>query len=389
MLRLKTVTIFSVILISLMSTARARGLPNFGLNDVSILLPIPNSLDSANFLNSDDEGPKGILLPKNVFDLFPSLLSTYSSDVLYPLFKAVSIRIDPCFNDGSDSICHKQIRFAWQPIVQNGASLTTLDSAAHTFYELNDTEWNAFLKQWAMLAEGNLVESLQIHPTLLREGYSGPFWERLKNTLLQFCGEKKLVRMTGMRNTENRIWTFMGFNRVGEHWQAMTIPFVTTPRQTFFFTTVGIQDLSEFQGRIAPEPNNSSLLSDLAKNSTLFKTTRPSSDLKNLMNYLVRVENPRLENSGTVDCVSCHVAQTALLWSERNLNAAHSVFRDSHRLEFRNLENNSVKPELTNRIRAFGYVGSEPMFSQRVINESASVSEQLSAKSKSCPPMRH
>jgi hypothetical protein len=101
--------------------------------------------------------------------------------------------------------------------------------------------------------------------------------------------------------------------------------------------------------------------------------------LKKILITSLQFENPKTHNPGTIDCVSCHIAQATHLWVEKNFKTdLWSQELKPHQYQSSlNLKNNSINPSHTNRVRSFGYFEDEPIFSQRVINESAEVIKLL------------
>ncbi|MBC7398081.1 MAG: hypothetical protein H7333_11615, partial [Bdellovibrionales bacterium] len=132
----------------------------FGLNDVTILLPLPPIGQIAELIAPAAMGSRGVLLAKDIYFRFPALDSSFDAQTLYDRdFKVIGIRIDPCFAEGSSTTCRKQIRLVWQPVQEVVGATVTLDAALHTFYEFNDSEWNELVREWSPLAKGNLTES--------------------------------------------------------------------------------------------------------------------------------------------------------------------------------------------------------------------------------------
>jgi hypothetical protein len=127
----------------------------------------------------------------------------------------------------------------------------------------------------------------------------------------------------------------------------------------------------------APENDPDSLDSILRKSSNI--TSNDTATLRASSDSIYKIENPRLNSPETIDCVSCHVAQSARLWEQGhfpNLKLDQSTFQ--YQSTF-NLQNGSVSQRSTHLLRAFGYDGAEPAINQRVINESANVADTLNA----------
>lgn len=355
----------------------------FGLNDVSVLLPLPDPEEISVLLGPQNAGARGPLLPQEIYGRFPALDNRFDAQSLYVNnFKVIGVRLDPCFAEGASTTCRRQIRLVWQPLLKTTGSTTTLDAAVHTFYEFSESEWSSVLKSWQNFAQGNLAESLQVSPVIKKEGYSGPRWTTLRQIILESCGAKNLVRVTGMRVSAARMWSFLGFDRSGAGWKQMNIPRTSSTLQSFILFSDGMLDLSEFQGTLSPPPANENLFLELITNSKDFKKKRTEADAKLVMQKAIQMENPNLHNPGTVDCVSCHMAQTVSLWGQQNFPAWdwQGIFARDRFTSPLNLKNNSLHPSDANRVRAFGYFEAEPIFSQRVINESAAVVTTLSKK---------
>ena len=92
---------------------------------------------------------------------------------------------------------------------------------------------------------------------------------------------------------------------------------------------------------------------------------------------------PKLHNPGTVDCVSCHVAQPAKIWAMRQYPwlQLDNVSRDIIYNSKLNIRNMSPMQMHTNIVRAFGYFMNQPFVAQRTINESAEVVNYLNGLS--------
>jgi hypothetical protein len=354
----------------------------FGLNDVSILLPLPSSQAISSMLSPADQGAQGTLLPKDIYRHFPALDDRFDAESLYDNnFKVVGIRIDPCFFESPSTTCRRQIRMVWQPLVVLRGKTSTLDASIHTFYEFNESEWRIVLKKWADIAKGDLSQGLQINPTLKSEGYTGATWTQLKKIILESCGDKSLTRVTGMQVTASRVWTFRGYDRSSGDWINMSIPRVNGTLQAFVLQPEVLFNLDQFQGTLAPAPGSEDSFLSLIANSQDFKNRTSASDVSTLMSHVIQFENPGVHNPGTLDCVSCHLAQTTRLWGENNFPKWDwkNGFNSSRYPSDLNLENNSVNPFNVNRLRAFGYFDADPILSQRVVNETANVSKTLNS----------
>lgn len=368
-----------------MWTAQAQ---NLGMNEVSVLLPLPETREFTSLLSPTDQGNRGPLLPYSVFRFLPVLTNAANQDSLYQNnLKVVGIRFDPCFGEGTNpGKCRRQIRLVWQPLIIVGSRTTTLDTAIHTFHEFQDREWDLLVSELKIFSStlGHSSNPLQVNPTLKNQGYSGDYWKNMKSLILRYCGEHNLIRTTAMTVRQDRVWLFMGIDRTNSGWSMIKIPTLNqTPHptsQSFFLMPEGLQNLEEFLGGASSLPAGQDLWFRLLSDSKKTKETRSELELKSIVRRAIQLENPRAHNPGTADCVSCHLAQTVRLWGEnnfRNWDWKNDFAKDRFKGTKQSLANQSVRPFQTDHMRSFGYFGDDPIISQRVIHESAMVVDSM------------
>lgn len=344
------------------------------LNDVSILLPLPKAGQQDLLLGPNSSGRYGPLLPEEVYRNLPRLIVGSDRREVLGILRVVALRIDPCFRErNGPTACRPQIRMVWQPVMATGSKTLTADAAVHTFYDLDGADWSALIKDLTPLAGTQNTESLNVHPRILAEGLSGAHWSRLKVILLRYAGAETLSRATAMSvDTMSSVWAFTGINI--ENGVMSRIPI---PRAHHFVQAVfaDISDLSELSLDIRPIPDAPSSWINLARNSRGLEGRMSEAPVREGLLESLRLENPALEDTGSVDCVSCHIAQTVRFWGERQLpNWNWSLEAEAYRQTgLEDLRNNSVQPGLVNRLRAFGYFNDDPAISQRLIHESAEV----------------
>jgi len=416
----------SIIVLFLIATSSYARATEWGLNDVTVLLPLPKNTDLSPMIRFDSATRSGDpLVPHSVFDHLPP---TEDPNFKYSDFRLVGIRVDPCFTEGSSRLCRKQVRLIWQPLKNEQGLIVAKDSAMHAFYTFSDRDWESFMKSWRILSKTNPNLSLQVHPTLAKEGYNGALWPEMKELILKVCDSSRLTRVTAMRTSNENSWEFLGFDLDGNTKTPIQIPGLGSTKQTYSLVNriescpnipenrVGSSPAStnvvggtmpvmrnrgqrapsfyqvfpqltsspqkntnlastssilEFSGQTSPPPNTETTLSSLIADSVKFAKT-PSSNANQLMREVASIENPRMHNPGTIDCLRCHLAQAAESWGIRD--GAMKNFQFSSQ---KPLQNNSPKIQLSNQVRAFGYFDRDPVFSQRVINESAAVAEYL------------
>lgn len=343
------------------------------LNDVSLLLPLPEWSEVNELLSPFDLGEKGELLPLDVYKSLPSMVIGADPELIYnEHLKVIALRIDPCFLEkNSPYACRRQIRMVWQPVLPNGLKTITADAAFHSFYDLDDKEWSQLLKLLAPLSQLDLHHELDVHPLIRRQGLKGEHWQILKSIFLKFIGSENLVRATVMTVDQvGSFWVFSGVNVESGVISRIQIPRIDRVNQGFF---LDLSDLREMRTSINPYPENAANWLNLVTDSKRALREMSRSEMSEALGQALKIENPQMEDPSSMDCVSCHIAQSVRLWADRNLSWdwKSELSESWYQSNDVNLKNNSVNPGFANRLRAFGYFIDEPVISQRLINESA------------------
>lgn len=331
----------------------------FQPNDISILLPLPKKGEEARMW-----GPESgdVLLPGEVFKRLPEIVTDLDPETLYKKsLKVLAVRIDPCFREGNEP-CRRQIRFVFQPLVFEENRFTTLDAAIHTFYELNESQWNGMVTALPKGAAG----SLSVHPTLKKEGYAGDTWKKLQ-TILKFCNPVTLKRATVMTvNPLGNIWFFSGLHVDEGVMNSINIPRVKAFTQGFF-TAMNDLDGPEFRVAMDPAPHEQGAFLKLLRHSAGAKEMGEK-NLQEATREAIALENPRLTHPGNVDCASCHGARLAEAWAMRNFPDWN--WRNLFEKELYSDEGVVFLPEAkttpANVLRMFGYFEDEPVIARRV-----------------------
>lgn len=358
------------------------------LHDVSVLLPLP-PIDQIDLAPSPmTQAQFGELLPKEMFDMLPPIL-VEGNEVTWSHVRLVGFRMDPCFMEGATPLkCRPQVRMVWQPLIvrqfeRDGVVqryVAAQDAAVHSFYELNTEEFEVLLSKLISIKKkmGQAKDRpLLIHPTIAKEGLGGAYFKDLWNVILAFTGKNRLSRITFMQlSSGENMWTFGGFEVEAGKMIAIMIPRIQRTLQVF--TNNSLPRPFWFNGGIFPEPKEGDQFNILTRDSRKL-SEQNEQEIIDAVGSAIRIENPKKHNPGTVDCVSCHVAQAARIWSMRQY--PWLMLDQKHQSEFynfnRDLSNMSPMQPHTNVVRAFGYFENRPIVSQRTIHESASVIEYL------------
>ena len=360
------------------STSMAAG--GWDLNDVSILLPLPTTSESGALARASDAGDKGELLPWAVVEGFDTLFHRRDQRVTYSELRALGIRIDPCFKE--KGVCHRQIRLVWQPVLTNGNEITTLDTAVHSFYELTAEEFAQALVDLEALERESGVRTaslpLGVHPAAKAQGVSGRYVAGVRSFLLKFAGQKNLTRATAMftRGPGNILWGFSGVDIVEGKPQVMIVP-RTGNRTLQTFVNRSMPGTDYDRPVITPDlAPGEDVLEWLLGDTPVLRDAREADIVEDMISA-AKIQNPNFHSPETMDCVSCHTSGPSLALGLRMFptlkdKAEGFTFQSSF-----DLSNHTVHKDHTRNLRAFGYFGNEPAFSQRLINESAAIAEAL------------
>jgi len=360
----------------------------WGMNDATIVYPLPRSAGEMNQLLAPQEaGPGGALLPLKYWQRIPSINQGEHSARTYRNLRLVAVRIDPCFKFRGD--CLPQLRFVWQPIdnaVYGSASpygLETKDAAVHTFYTLQPDDFRRFVSDYQQLRSSMpMVRAdtpLQVHPLMQKQGLGGAFSRGFRQLLLNYCGEQNMWRVTSMSTlVGGDKWEFRGFNIVDGKPVEIVIPRTGNARAQSFFVSL-VSDREYRNGLISPAPLGEDNLNLILRDSRAINA-RDADTLKGLGASVARIENPAIHSPETMDCVSCHSTQVAgallfgnVPWLSRDPQITRHAFRSSSPL----LQSLATTRNIPRVFRALGYFEKTPVVSRRVINETAMVVSQL------------
>ncbi|MCB0341405.1 MAG: hypothetical protein H6626_09160 [Pseudobdellovibrionaceae bacterium] len=367
---------------------------SWNLNDVTFLFNIPGkeANDLSQLLAPTAMGPKGVLLPKSIYEQVPPLVAAGAGNETYynKNLRVVAVRFDPCASDQ----CEPEFRMVWQPIEKNvkTGEWEALDAAVHSFYRLSEIQREAVSHRlWSLKIESEswgvttTGVPLNIHPALMNLNYADQFNQKLLQMLVEFCGEENLYQLTFMELlVPSRWWRFGGFKKNNQkQWQAFEVPRIGALTEDIFNT--GFEEGSSYQvpGKAMDAVFNV-LPDDYPEEDIIYpiinRGDRKNNEsdepiFKELFRPIERFRNPKFTNSNNLDCASCHYADAARFFSEqrfprlKNFQVAEA-FENPNPQDF-DLTNTTIAKEATRIVRALGYFVDQPAINQRTINESA------------------
>lgn len=373
-----------VILTLLALLSSVRSFAKWDLNDVSYLLPLPTAIGADQLLGLEAPARGGALLDPRLLAKIPVLTVNHSRAEILESLRVIAVRIDPCFPLPTPQACQPQIRLVWQPIEMSRKNyVETIDAALHSFYILTGNEFSRLLNELSRWKKSfpapTQFQALQIHPAWAEEGDSSPALAAFQAIVKKYAGMENLNRVTAMVLRGNAdMWAFVGIEKNSENeFVNMQVPRIQRFNQTFINMAVPQDHFSG--GGISPAPRGPDTLNNLAFDSDVLE--EGFEDLiRQEVGAAFRVQNPHTFNPENMDCVSCHVAQSAQQWvlnKRPDLQGDQIWNSEIYKNAKYDLRNLSPEVWNTHSVRAFGYFGRNMAVSQRVINESAVVADYI------------
>lgn len=350
-----------------------------GLNDVSILEPLPSSTSAPGWLQPASAGAQGELLPRAVYDAIPTFPVRTDNGLLYANMRVLGIRFDGCHKSAEG--CKAQVRLVMQPVSSKGQAR---DSALHLFYSLSDSAFATAVSRLramrTLAPEQGLESALSTSPALLAQGVEGAYGEALHTLVLELCGQQNLTRMTFFLRAPptQETWFFGGFERAEGTLTPMNIVGVGKQNQR----VIRIDSASGYAFDVNPLAKTPEDGTALQSSSS---AAAASVDLRSaaFASYL-RVENPSLYTPDDLPCAGCHLSAYVLGESQRQFGLKGSDFPDaqfvSRFLSGASAERQSASSSQRSSLRAFGYFGTEAMVAPRTANETAAVLEDIAQR---------
>jgi hypothetical protein len=405
-----------------------------GMNDVSILFPLPTTAtDVDSLLAPSAIGLGGPLFPSGLYaslgfitgstdvaadagdaglpvpPLNPTFFPPNSLDTkhiaAYEDLRVVAMRIDPCFAslapDPSGAGCTAQLRLIFQevrwadagapPSFSSGGA-AVFDSAIHAFYNLSRAQFLSLARALIALRvaneNGDFLGPLAPHPIMVRQGLAGPMSQGVQRLILQYAGEQNLVRAA----EAGIVALGCDCPSFGGEWGMSLFDVQGVPPAAIaraIPTVVDVDGGSVFAQLVVTQSGGPRSVSPKTTASDDYSAIYdpapggpPSSIDPAGVDALLRVENPRYNSPDTIDCAGCHLAeQTArndgidaganpLAYAPDGTTVTRGDMQSTYPANFFDID-----------IHVFSYMSTPafPTISQRVVNETASVVEYVNA----------
>jgi hypothetical protein len=346
--------------------------PKLGLNDLSVLMPLPASPETPWTLAPNSTGLKGELLPIATFDEIPGFPVIPADALDYWRMRVVSIRFVGC--EPKPQGCQAQIRLIMQPINDDGSAR---DSALHLFYDIDDDEMAEVVRtlRWLRTQAPEVADSpLDVHAGLAAQGFDGAYGQGLVGLILTHAGEENLTRMTFFLRAPPavEVWFFGGFDFLDGNVETMNIVGVGQGNQRVILQPNASVTDPAYEYEVNPPglmPEDGHVLY-----TSLSAETATDEERRAAFASYLRVENPTLYNPEQLPCAGCHLSTFVTADARRRFGFADEDFASD---VYQNADLDlSLRGDAANQpssLRAFGYFKRDVMISQRVINSTADV----------------
>jgi hypothetical protein len=352
------------------------------MNDVTILAPLPASGATPVLLRGTDLADDGTpLVPRALFDRLARPPADFTSPILtaatHDRLHLVAVRFDLC-DRGLPGVCPDaedgRMRLVLQPIFNDGLSE---DVGFHAFYAIRNDEIGGAVAALRDLARSAPAQEgvLRVSPAL-GAADPAPYATRLRAFVKRYGGESRLVRLTV--NAQPQVfaqvrWELRGVEKRGGAFVDITIVGSTAISEAVILD--GAPPSAGFDVKPVTDtpPGLARALSQRDFDAATDTQWRES------LAALVAVEDPMSHTPETVACVGCHVS--TVLMSVRAPRAGIDPLTLPGRYTSRfDLSTAGGKGAETRATRALGYLGRQPVISQRVVNETAQVLTEIETR---------
>lgn len=360
------------------------------MNDVTILLPVPKPGEENLLIKTSDVTRTGELLfpAQQLFvgfelDVQGSRTRSHQTDD----FRVIGIRIDHFLRQ-------LYINLVWQK-PENGR--ITKHASIHSTHTILDLP--IFLSKLEELNHKNSRRfrqgrlPLQVNPTIKAEGFNGPYYQELKKIIMSHIGPAFKVTFRSSRHSDG-MSGFAGWELPINLNQPSVNQFALIPEcqpgqeepfknwQTYLpFTYLEVKNriYSNIKTVGGLPPFATKNFQPLIENVDIANTLSEREILE-MIGRVYMVENPRvIPGVVQTECLSCHFAQQVRVVTSRiRPNLPFEKFAD--RMVFTSAQYNlqNLNPvQSSNFTMALGYALNTPMWSQRVINETADTLETI------------
>ncbi|HEY0484101.1 MAG TPA: hypothetical protein VGD37_41565 [Kofleriaceae bacterium] len=356
-----------------------------GMNDVSILLPLPRDIGRPMIAALDARG--GAVVDRRSFDTLVTVHGDIAprtgGAITFDDFQVVAVRFDLC-DRSAIGPCPPEatgrLRLVLQPLYARAGLTFAHDVALHAFYPIPAAEMSGVidaLRRLSRIRPDPRAVPLSVSPAATAGDVR--YLDGLRALVLRYARAVNLVRLTVIGQVADSAafaWIFRGLDRDGDELVPMVIPGIASTQQTVQLaggdTVYRAAPMADFPSGFA-----------LATNGPRFRAATSGQRWSSLA-ALTELQNPTLHDTTDTQCIGCHLA--TFLTARRA--AASGIQPSTLPGWFASPRAQSVHtladadPRV---VRAFGWAGNVPAISQRVANDTAQVLSEIEAR---FPPPR-
>jgi hypothetical protein len=350
------------------------------MNDATILAPLPASSATPVLLLGSDLAEDGTaLVPRALFDRVVADGATGKPlptlDTAYARLHLVAVRFDLC-DRHLPGVCPAaedgRLRLVFQPLSDaSGAQ----DVGFHAFYTIGKDEIPGAVAALRELATTAPPQSgaLRVSPALSAANPQA-YATKLRAFVRRYGGEGRIVRLT--MNAQNLnfsaiAWALRGVEKQGNAFVDMVIVGATATSESVTFTGnpgYAVTPLTD---------TPSGLLGAIAQ--TMFDAA-DAAKKREFLQALAAIDNPLSHTAETVACVACHVS-TVMMKARASSTAIDPLTLAGRYASKYDLGIDGGKSaETPTTLRALGYLGKQPMISQRVVNDTAQTLTEIAQR---------
>jgi hypothetical protein len=347
-----------------------------GMNDVSILLPLPRDPRVPVLAAIADAG----LIERAWFDALVTdhhdIAPRVAAPIAFADFQVVAVRFDLC-DRSTIGACPRgvdgRLRLVLQPMYLRGGAVAAHDVALHAFYPVPARELAQVIDELRMLARDSpRAPDAALGVSLAARDPA--YVARLRQLVLRYARGPRLARLTVIGQIADSAafaWIFRGLERRGDAIVPLAIPGVAAPQQSLQLAGGDTVYRTE---PVADAPAGFAL----AINGPAFAAATLAQRL-GALEALTAIQNPLIHDTIDTQCIACHVA--SYLTARRATSIGVVPAAIAGRFASPNpVATRSIADADPRVVRGFGWAASEPAISQRVVNDTAQVLAEIEAR---------
>src|SRR5215475_869164 len=347
-----------------------------GMNDVSILLPLPRDLRAPVIAGLDEA-----LIDRGWYDALVAgrgdIRPRTGGAIAFEDFQVVAVRFDLC-DRAAIGACPREgagrLRLVLQPLYMRAGAAFAHDVALHAFYPIPADEVGAVVGELRQLAgRGHAPSGAPLGVSPAAAAGDAAYLGELRALVRRYARAAELVRLTVIGQVADAAafaWIFRGLDREGDGFVAMMIPGVAAAQQTVQLAGGDTVYRSE---PIADVPSGFAL----ATNGPRFAAAA-AGERAAAVAALTELQNPTLHDTVDTQCIGCHLA--TFLTARRAATSGVDPASLPGWFATRAAGVPTIAREDARVVRAFGWAGNAPAISQRVVNDTAEVLSEIAAR---------